>query len=254
MASVPDMYLCKASTATRYSITTAIHASAPPLDNADVEAEEFNPFCGDRVILQLSVDRKGLVADASARSEGCSIIQASASMLAQMTLGKSLEQVESVADRFRSMMQRKPAPGEDMGGLEDLLPLQVVRQFPVRIKCALLPWTALEIGIEGLQSPGRRLTLLKNYFKTHRNTQPVIPMKIGIFTPHTCPNRAIRPSRENRHFYASYMAVAGPSIIPAPLPVIPAQAGRESTPPPEAATLPASVIPAQAGIHRLHSA
>jgi nitrogen fixation NifU-like protein len=127
-----------------------------PLDNADVEAEEFNPFCGDRVILQLSVDRKGLVADASARSEGCSIIQASASMLAQMTLGKSLEQVESVADRFRSMMQRKPAPGEDMGGLEDLLPLQVVRQFPVRIKCALLPWTALEIGIEDFRARNSR--------------------------------------------------------------------------------------------------
>ena len=95
------------------------------------------------------------MADASARSEGCSIIQASASMLAQMTLGKSLEQVESVADRFRSMMQRKPTPGEDMGGLEDLLPLQVVRQFPVRIKCALLPWTALEIGIEDFRARNR---------------------------------------------------------------------------------------------------
>ena len=96
------------------------------------------------------------MADASARSEGCSIIQASASMLAQMTLGKSLEQVESVADRFRSMMQRKPEPGEDMGGLEDLLPLQVVRQFPVRIKCALLPWTALEIGIEDFRARNSR--------------------------------------------------------------------------------------------------
>ena len=119
MASVPDMPLQGL-----YGDKILDHYRNPrlrtPLDNADVEAEEFNPFCGDRVILQLSVDRKGLVANASARSEGCSIIQASASMLAQMTLGKSLEQVESVADRFRSMMQRKPAPGEDMVGLEEL--------------------------------------------------------------------------------------------------------------------------------------
>ena len=127
-----------------------------PLDDADVEAEEFNPFCGDRVILQLSVDPQGIVAGASARSEGCSIIQASASMLAQMTLGKSLEQVENVADRFRSMMQRKASRGEDMNGLDDLQALQVVRQFPVRIKCALLPWTALEIGIEDFRARTNR--------------------------------------------------------------------------------------------------
>ena len=155
MASVPDMPLQGL-----YGDKILDHYRNPrlrtPLDNADVEAEEFNPFCGDRVVLQLSVDRQGLVANASARSEGCSIIQASASMLAQMILGKSLEQVESVADRFRSMMQRKPVPGEDMGGLEDLLPLQVVRQFPVRIKCALLPWTALEIGIEDFRARNRR--------------------------------------------------------------------------------------------------
>ena len=127
-----------------------------PLDSADVEAEEFNPFCGDRVILQLSVNPQGFVAGASARSEGCSIIQASASMLAQMTLGKSLEQVESVADRFRSMMQRKASLGEDMSGLDDLQALQVVRRFPVRIKCALLPWTALEIGIEDFRARNNR--------------------------------------------------------------------------------------------------
>ena len=155
MASSPDMPLQGL-----YGDLILDHYRNPrlrtPLDNADVEAEEFNPFCGDRVILQLSVDPQGLVAEASARSEGCSIIQASASMLAQMTLGKSLEQVESVADRFRSMMQRKASRDEDMNGLDDLQALQVVRQFPVRIKCALLPWTALEIGIEDFRARNTR--------------------------------------------------------------------------------------------------
>ena len=155
MASSPDMPLQGL-----YGDLILDHYRNPrlrtPLDNADVEAEEFNPFCGDRVILQLSVDQQGVVAEASARSEGCSIIQASASMLAQMTIGKSLEQVESVADRFRSMMQRKASGGEDMNGLDDLQALQVVRQFPVRIKCALLPWTALEIGIEDFRARNTR--------------------------------------------------------------------------------------------------
>ena len=155
MASSPDMPLQGL-----YGDLILDHYRNPrlrtPLDNADVEAEEFNPFCGDRVILQLSVDPQGLVAQASARSEGCSIIQASASMLAQMTLGKSLEQVESVADRFRSMMQRKASRDEDMNGLDDLQALQVVRQYPVRIKCALLPWTALEIGIEDFRARNTR--------------------------------------------------------------------------------------------------
>ena len=155
MASSPDMPLQGL-----YGDLILDHYRNPrlrtPLDNADVEAEEFNPFCGDRVILQLSVDQQGVVAEASARSEGCSIIQASASMLALMTLGKSLEQVEGVADRFRSMMQRKASGGEDMNGLDDLQALQVVRQFPVRIKCALLPWTALEIGIEDFRARNTR--------------------------------------------------------------------------------------------------
>lgn len=131
-----------------------------PLSKADVEAEEFNPFCGDRVILQLKIDEQDRVIEASAQSEGCSIIQASASMLAQMLLGKSLAEVESIAQRFRHMMQRKPSPEEHppdnmetaRDELGDLESLQVVRQYPVRIKCALLPWTALEEGIEGFRS------------------------------------------------------------------------------------------------------
>ena len=123
-----------------------------PLFKANVEAEEFNPFCGDRIILQLNIDEHGRVLEASAQSEGCSIIQASASMLAQMTLGKSLAEVESMAERFRNMMQGKTSPEANTDELGDLQSLQVVRQFPVRIKCALLPWTALEEGIEGFRS------------------------------------------------------------------------------------------------------
>ena len=123
-----------------------------PVSHADVEAEEFNPFCGDRVILQFRLDGQGRVVEAGAQSEGCSIIQASASMLADIALGRSVAELEGLSQLFRTMMRGEPSTGEAEDELGDLHSLQVVRQFPVRIKCALLPWTALEIGIEGFRS------------------------------------------------------------------------------------------------------
>ena len=123
-----------------------------PVSHADVAAEEFNPFCGDRVILQFRLDGRGRIFEAGAQSEGCSIIQASASMLADIALGKSVAELEGLSQLFRTMMRGEPSTSEAEDELGDLHSLQVVRQFPVRIKCALLPWTALEIGIEGFRS------------------------------------------------------------------------------------------------------
>ena len=116
------------------------------LDHADVEAEEFNPFCGDRAILQLKLDGDGRVSGVSATAEGCSIIQASTSMLSEMLQGKSLDEVTELGERFRKAMRNGSADEEPELG--DLRALQVVRQYPVRIKCALLPLTALEEGIK----------------------------------------------------------------------------------------------------------
>jgi nitrogen fixation NifU-like protein len=122
------------------------------VSHADVEAEEFNPFCGDRVILQFRLDGQGRIVEAGAQSEGCSIIQASASMLADIAMGRSVAELEGLSQLFRTMMRAEPSAGEAEDELGDLHSLQVVRQFPVRIKCALLPWTALEIGIEAFRS------------------------------------------------------------------------------------------------------
>ena len=81
-----------------------------PLDDADVEAEEFNPFCGDRAILQLKLDDQGKVCGVSARSEGCSIIQAASSMLSDVLPGKSLGEVEQLGERFRASMYDGEGP------------------------------------------------------------------------------------------------------------------------------------------------
>ncbi len=123
-----------------------------PVPDADIEAEEFNPFCGDRVILQLKLDGSGQVVEVGAQAEGCSIIQATASMMSEALKGKGLEELDGLARKFRQIMRSSSSASEaalDLGSLEALT---VVRQFPVRIKCALLPWTALEVGIQAYRS------------------------------------------------------------------------------------------------------
>ena len=116
------------------------------LDGADLEAEEFNPFCGDRAVWQIKLDGEGFVSDVKATAEGCSIIQASTSMISDLLNGKSLDDAMELGAKFREVM-RKDSVDQDVD-LGDLIALQVVRQYPVRIKCALLPLTALEEGIK----------------------------------------------------------------------------------------------------------
>ena len=119
-----------------------------PVDDPDLEAKEFNPFCGDRVALHLKLGDDGRVDQTSANAEGCSIIQASASMLSEVINGKSLEEIAGLATDFRTMMQGKEVSQEVLDRLDSLEALQVVRRYPVRIKCALLPLVALEQGLE----------------------------------------------------------------------------------------------------------
>ena len=124
----------------------------PALASSDIESEEFNPFCGDRVILQIKLDDAGRIVQVSSRSEGCSIIQATASMMTEALLGKSLEQVAALAQAFRAMMRGEGLDQESAPELGELVAMQVVREYPVRIKCALLPWLALEEGMESHES------------------------------------------------------------------------------------------------------
>ena len=125
-----------------------------PLSSADVEAEEFNPFCGDRATLQLRLSHDSAnpasIQDVSAIAEGCSIIQASASLLADNVHGRTVEQAADLSQLFRDLMQGKPLPPVALSELGDLEALEIVRRYPVRVKCALLPWVALEEGLRRL--------------------------------------------------------------------------------------------------------
>jgi nitrogen fixation NifU-like protein len=112
-----------------------------------VHAEGTNPSCGDEFYLDLVVDG-GVITDAAMQGQGCSISQASGSMMMDAIVGKSVSDVEDLARKFRLMMTieegENPVDDDRPGSvLGDLEALQGVRKFPVRIKCADLAWATL---------------------------------------------------------------------------------------------------------------
>ena len=127
------------------------------LADPDIEYEEYNPVCGDRVVLQISlVD--SVIREVGFQGQGCAISQASASLMTESLQGRSLEEAAALSEAFRHLMGQGIASGQKIESSElgDLEALQGVRKFPVRIKCALLAWVALEVGIEDYKSRGSR--------------------------------------------------------------------------------------------------
>ncbi len=118
------------------------------LADPDIRVEGANPLCGDElsIFVKLDGDR---VADVRFVGRGCSISQASASMMTERIKGRTLEDARRLAARFKGMMQGQAVDEEEMG---DLAALQGVRKFPVRVKCATLSWVALEQGIEEFEA------------------------------------------------------------------------------------------------------
>ena len=118
------------------------------LDDADFTADGVNPFCGDEVHLQVDLDERDLVSRVGFQGEGCSINQASGSILSEIIKGTALTEVEAKAVLFNRLMGGESLSEPELNELGDLKALSGVRNFPVRIKCALLAWSTLEEGIE----------------------------------------------------------------------------------------------------------
>jgi nitrogen fixation NifU-like protein len=117
-----------------------------PVAAPDIQARELNPFCGDLAEVQLRLDTAGRVSQVGVQAQGCSIIQASASLMSEALVGKTPAELEALAARFRDWLPGR-RPDAATLGLEGLQALQVVREHPVRLKCALLPWVALDEGV-----------------------------------------------------------------------------------------------------------
>jgi nitrogen fixation NifU-like protein len=115
------------------------------LENPDVSVHMRNPSCGDEVQLQMRV-KDGIIDDARFVGEGCSISQASISMMTQLVKGKTVQEALDVAERFTQMMHGDADAAKDRS-LGDLRALAGVAKYPVRVKCALLGFNALEEGL-----------------------------------------------------------------------------------------------------------
>lgn len=115
------------------------------LENADASVEMKNPLCGDEIELQVEFDGDA-VSDLRFSGRGCSISQASASMMTQLVKGKSKGEIESIRNQFRDLMLGA-ASSADESRLGSLRALAGVARFPARVKCALLAWNALESAL-----------------------------------------------------------------------------------------------------------
>lgn len=116
------------------------------LDEPTVANRGHNPLCGDEVELSLLISAADRVDDIRFAGRGCSISQASASMMTDVVKGHTLEEVSTAVQQFtQSMANRQPAPTELE---EELDALQGVKRYPARVKCALLPWTTLRESID----------------------------------------------------------------------------------------------------------
>lgn len=118
------------------------------IENPTSRAEGHNPLCGDHLILYLDL-QENRVKDISFQGDGCRIFKAAASMMTHRLKGKSREEAKLLADEFHRMivgeMDAENAPNQ----LGHLKAFSGVSNFPVRVKCASLPWRTLESALEG---------------------------------------------------------------------------------------------------------
>jgi nitrogen fixation NifU-like protein len=136
-----------------YRDTVLDHFRAPRghkiLDRVDLVREGHNPVCGDRLTMSVKLSDAG-IEDVAVHCKGCAISVASASMLAEMLPGMSRDQAKTLAEAFRRMMHGQPPPPDlDIG---DLDALEGVKNFPVRVKCALLAWMTLIDALKAIEA------------------------------------------------------------------------------------------------------
>jgi nitrogen fixation NifU-like protein len=111
----------------------------------DAEVHHVNPTCGDEVTVRVHLvqaDGDHTVADVSYDAIGCSISQASASVMTDLIIGRSVKEAMSVGDEFLTLMQSRGRLDPDEDVLEDAAAFAGVSKYPARIKCALLAWMA----------------------------------------------------------------------------------------------------------------
>jgi nitrogen fixation protein NifU and related proteins len=128
------------------------HSKAPrnfrQLQNANHQAEGFNPLCGDRLTVYVDLDGDA-IRDIGFQGSGCAISKASASMMTQSVKGRTKQEVAALFEKFRRLVTGQPNNGDNQLELGKLAVFSGVSEYPVRVKCATLPWHTLRAALQG---------------------------------------------------------------------------------------------------------
>jgi len=116
------------------------------LSTYDAQVHHVNPSCGDEITLNIALNN-GSISSLSWDGVGCSISQASVSIMSDLVIGKSIDEARIILDNFVELMQSKGLKTGDPEILEDAVSLAGVSKFPARIKCALLGWMAYKDAV-----------------------------------------------------------------------------------------------------------
>ncbi len=122
------------------------------LDDADCMIEGYNPLCGDKLNLYLKFDADDHISDVRFDGSGCAISVASASLMTEAMKGKSRAEAETLFNEFHELLTAKELPG-DIDKFDKLAALAGVRDYPTRIKCAILCWHTLHSALQGETTP-----------------------------------------------------------------------------------------------------
>ena len=134
-----------------YQQTILDHTRQPrnrhEMPDATADAHGHNPLCGDKITLYLKMNN-GVVEDISFTGSGCAICTASASMMTEALKGKTIAQVQHLFNAFHTMLTGPMDQEPDIEELDKLAVFSGVREFPVRVKCATLPWHTLQAALK----------------------------------------------------------------------------------------------------------
>ena len=119
-----------------------------PLEDADLRADGHNPLCGDKLSIAVNVV-EGVVTDIRFEGSGCAISKASASLMTEGIKGRTLDEARKLFDRFHQLVTDRSVPQDEELG--KLAVFAGVRDYPARVKCAILAWHTLRAAVDDNQ-------------------------------------------------------------------------------------------------------
>ncbi|MDU7816371.1 MAG: SUF system NifU family Fe-S cluster assembly protein [Bacillota bacterium] len=115
-------------------------------EDYDAEVTQVNPSCGDELLLRVHLDGD-VISDVSYDAVGCSISQASTSVMTDLVIGKTIDEAQELYRGFQEMMRSRGTIELDEDAYEDAIAFEGVAKLMARVKCAMLGWSALEDGL-----------------------------------------------------------------------------------------------------------